>query len=123
MLYALFILNLTKIILFFFFYCSYIYGGIILLNEHDISEISKVFLAADQLHLQELVNYLQSYLIENESKWVEHDFELIRQTSFQSNSFLKLQQYCTELMVRHPENIFRSFDFISLSEESFISLI
>ncbi|RIA91689.1 hypothetical protein C1645_821716 [Glomus cerebriforme] len=47
---------------------KYIYGGIISLNEQKTSEILKVLAAADQLHLQELVDYLQKFLIENKSE-------------------------------------------------------
>src|SRR5438270_13456739 len=79
--------------------------------------------AADHLRLQELVDCLQQYLIENNSKWVEQYFELIHQTSLQSDSLLELQQCCTNLMAKFPEKIFKSLDFISLSEKSLISLI
>src|SRR5437868_10250781 len=79
--------------------------------------------AADHLHLQELVDCLQEYLIENESKWVENYFELTYRTSYQSNSLSDLQEFCTNLMAKFPEKIFKSLDFISLSEKSLISLI
>ncbi|GBC03052.1 hypothetical protein RclHR1_04970006 [Rhizophagus clarus] len=102
---------------------KYIYGGIISLNEQEPSEILKILVAADQLNLQELIDYLQKYLIENKSEWVEQHFELIYQTGFQSNSLLELQQYCTNLMAKSPEKIFKSLDFTSLSEKSLISLI
>ncbi|EXX58384.1 hypothetical protein RirG_198520 [Rhizophagus irregularis DAOM 197198w] len=49
--------------------------------------------AANELFLQELVDHLQDYLI------------------------------CTDLMAKSPENIFKSFDFISLPEKSLVSLI
>jgi hypothetical protein len=55
----------------------YIYGGILSLNEHDTSEILKLLLAANELLLQELVDYLQKYLIENKAEWMERYFELI----------------------------------------------
>ena len=42
----------------------YIYGGILSLNEQDTSDILKVLTAADELSLQEIVDYLQKYLIE-----------------------------------------------------------
>ena len=67
--------------------------------------------AADQLCLQELVDYLQKYLIENESEWMEQHFEFIHRTSFQSNSLLELQQFCTHFMAKSPEKIFKSLDF------------
>jgi len=54
---------------------------------------------------------------------MEHHFELINKTSFQSNSLLELQQFCIDFMAKSPEKIFKSFDFTSLSEKSLISLI
>ncbi|GBC03054.1 hypothetical protein RclHR1_04970008 [Rhizophagus clarus] len=102
---------------------KYIYGGIISLNEQEPSETLKILVAADQLLLQELTDYLQRYLIENKSEWMEQYFELIYQTSFQSNSLLELQEYCTNLMAKSPEKILKSLDFTSLSEKSLVSLI
>jgi hypothetical protein len=79
--------------------------------------------AADELLLQELVYYLQKYLIENKTEWLEQHFELIHRTSFQSNNLLELQQFCTDLMSKSPEKVFKSFDFTSLPEKSLVQLI
>ncbi len=79
--------------------------------------------AANELLLQELVEYLQKYLIENKSEWMEYHFELINKTSFQSNSLLELQQFYIDFMAKSSEKIFKSFDFTSLSEKSLIFLI
>ncbi|UZO05054.1 uncharacterized protein OCT59_025415 [Rhizophagus irregularis] len=102
---------------------KYIYGGILSLNEQDNLEIIKVMLAANELLLQELVDYLQKYLIENKTEWMEQHFELIHRTSFQSNSLSELQQYCAEFMANSPEKIFKSLDFTSLPEKSLVQLI
>ena len=93
------------------------------MNGQDASDILKVLVAADELILQELVDYLQTYLIENESEWIEQHFELINQTSFHSNNLLKLQQFCTDFMSKSPEKIFKSLNFTSLSEKFLVSLI
>ena len=79
--------------------------------------------AADKLYLQELVDYLQEYLIENKSEWIEQHFELTYRTNFQSNSLLKLQKFCTDLMTKTPEKVFKSLDFTLLPEKSFVSLL
>ncbi|CAB4412223.1 unnamed protein product [Rhizophagus irregularis] len=100
----------------------YIYGGILSLNGQETSEIFKILLAADELLLQELINYLQKYLIENKSEWMEH-FELIYRTSFQFNSLIELQQFCTDLMVKSPAKIFKSLDFTSISEKALVQFI
>jgi BTB And C-terminal Kelch len=79
--------------------------------------------AADELLLQELVEFLQEYLIKNKSEWMEQYFELTHRTSFQSNSLSELQNFCTDFMAKSPEKIFKSLDFTSLPENSLISLI
>ena len=101
----------------------YIYGGILSLNEQDTSDFFKVLAAADVLCLQELVDYLQKYLIENKSEWIEQNFGFIQQISSQSNNLLKLQEFCTNLIVQSPEKLFNSSDFTSLSENSLVSII
>ncbi|EXX57569.1 hypothetical protein RirG_206010 [Rhizophagus irregularis DAOM 197198w] len=101
----------------------YIYGGILSFNEQVTSDILKVLVAADELCLQELVYYLQSYLIENKSEWIVQNFELAHRISFQSNNLLGIQKFCTNLMAKSPEKIFGSFDFTSLPEQSLIKLL
>ncbi len=54
--------NITWIFLIFY---RYIYGGVLSLNGQDASDILKVLVAADRLILQELVDYLQTYLYYN----------------------------------------------------------
>ncbi|POG60560.1 hypothetical protein GLOIN_2v1712047 [Rhizophagus irregularis DAOM 181602=DAOM 197198] len=102
---------------------TYVYGGIISLNEREISEIIYILSAADQLHLQELIEYLQKYLINNKVKWMEQHFGLAYRTSFQSNSLLELQQFCIDCITKLPQQIFKSFDVTIFSEKSLISLI
>src|SRR3954451_20526823 len=80
-------------------------------------------MAADELLLQEVVDYLQKYLIENKFEWMEQHFEFVHQTSFQSNNLLELQQFCVNLMAKFPEKIFKSVDFTSLPEKSLVHLI
>jgi hypothetical protein len=80
-------------------------------------------IAASELSLQELVTHLQSFLIENKKNWLEQNFTLVYKTSFENDSFLKLQNFCSELMSNEPEKIFNSIDFILLSEKSLISII
>ncbi|GBB92838.1 hypothetical protein RclHR1_20630004 [Rhizophagus clarus] len=43
--------------------------------------------------------------------------------SFENDSFLDLQKFCTELISKQPEKIFNSTDFTSISEKVLISLI
>jgi len=101
----------------------YIYGGILSLEEYDTSDIINILVAANELNLQELVIHLQSFLIENKSNWLDENFNLIYQISFEHDSFFDLQNFCTNLMFKEPEKIFNSVNFVSIPEKSLVSLI
>ena len=101
----------------------YIYGDRLFLKEYDASDIIKILVAANELSLQELIVYIQSFLIKKKANWMEQNFNLIYQTSSINDSFLELQKFCTKLMSKEPGKIFESLDFISISEKSLISLI
>jgi hypothetical protein len=78
---------------------------------------------ADKLNLQELVVYLQNYLIEDKSEWLEQHFGFIQEIISKSNNLLKLQEFCTNLMVQSPEKVIKSLNFTSFPEKSLISII
>ncbi|RIA87323.1 hypothetical protein C1645_878100 [Glomus cerebriforme] len=101
----------------------YIYGGRLSLDEHDTSDIIKILVTANELSLQELIPYFESFLIENKKNWVEQNFNLIYQTCFQNDSFLELQKYCTYLISKEPNKIFNSPNFSLIPEKLLISLI
>ncbi|CAB4403740.1 unnamed protein product [Rhizophagus irregularis] len=101
----------------------YIYGGSILLKGYDISDIIKILIASSELGLQELITHLQLFLIENRKNWMKQNFSLIYKTSFENDSFLKLQDFCKEFIFNEPEKFFNSNDFTSLPERCVISLI
>ncbi|CAI2179371.1 16277_t:CDS:2 [Funneliformis geosporum] len=52
----------------------YIYAGKLDLNEKDGSDILDLIVASDELLLDELVTFLQEYLIKNESEWLQQNF-------------------------------------------------
>ena len=93
------------------------------MEEYDASDTIKILVAASELNLQELITYIQSFLIQNKANWMEQNFSLTYQTSFENDSLFELQKFCTKLMSKEPEKIFKSLDFTSISENSLISLI
>ncbi|UZO02779.1 uncharacterized protein OCT59_021258 [Rhizophagus irregularis] len=101
----------------------YIYGGKILLEECDTSDIIKILISANELSLQELVPHLQSFLIRNKTNWLEQNLSSIYQLSFENDSFLDLRMFCTNLISEQPEKIFNSPDFTSIPEKCLISII
>ncbi|UZO02468.1 uncharacterized protein OCT59_020948 [Rhizophagus irregularis] len=101
----------------------YIYGGRLSLKECVTLDIIKVLIAAGELNLQELVNHLQLYIIKNHKKWIEQNFNLVYQTSFENGSFLELQKYCTDLISKIPDKILKSISFSSISEKLLVLII
>ena len=94
------------------------------MEEYDTLEVIKILEAASELSLQELINRLQSFLIENRTNWVEQNFSLMYQTSFKhGDSLSELQKFCIDLVSDEPEMIFNSYDFISIPEKSLVSII
>ncbi|PKY28594.1 BTB-domain-containing protein, partial [Rhizophagus irregularis] len=75
----------------------YIYGGKLSFEECDISDIIKILITANELGLQELTPFLETFLIESKKDSIEQNFDLIYQISFENNFFPELQKYCNKL--------------------------
>ncbi|RIA87335.1 hypothetical protein C1645_777529 [Glomus cerebriforme] len=54
---------------------------------------------------------------------MEQNFDLIYQTSFENDNFLKLQKFCTDLISKEPNKIFNSPNFPTIPEKLLVSLI
>ncbi|UZO24786.1 uncharacterized protein OCT59_017080 [Rhizophagus irregularis] len=114
--------NLLEILNFSNNFKIYLWGKLSL-EEYDPLVIIKILVAASELSLQELVDYIQSFLTKNKADWMEENFNLIYQTSFEKDSFLELQNYCTNLISNNPNKIFKSLDFSTIPENLLVSLI
>ncbi|KAG9283999.1 hypothetical protein G9A89_005328 [Geosiphon pyriformis] len=100
----------------------YIYNGEIFLKEHGILTILELLVAADELFLKNLIDYLEDYLIENHAKELKENFASLHEISFTHDSFNKLQAFCAQIAATNPTLIFKSQDFTSLNK-SFLSSI
>ncbi|GES76313.1 carbohydrate-binding module family 13 protein [Rhizophagus clarus] len=101
----------------------YIYGGELLLEEYDVSDIIKILIAANELGLEELTLYIESFLVKNRKNWIEQNYNFIYRISFESNSFFDLQRCCIDLVSKEPIKILNSLNFSTISEKFLISLI
>ncbi|GES84720.1 BTB/POZ protein [Rhizophagus clarus] len=105
----------------------YIYGGRISLKEYDTLDIINILVATNELSLQELITHLQSYLIKNEKHWMEQNFNLIYQISFENDSFSKLQNFWNQkksknidlkiITNQHAELILKWIDKLEITDE------
>ncbi|RIA91668.1 BTB/POZ protein [Glomus cerebriforme] len=63
----------------------YIYEGRLSLEDYDSSDIIKILITANKLSLRELIPYLELYLIENKTNWMEKNFENLLISLIQNN--------------------------------------
>src|SRR5260363_207719 len=62
-------------------------------------------------------------LIEDNASWLRLNFSHIYQISFQNENFKALQQFCNDIIIKHPNLVFDSDDFTTLQENALISLL
>src|SRR5437667_80296 len=76
-----------------------------------------------EFYLEELVNYLQEYLIDERTCWVQQNFVFILNTIFNLSKYKKLQDYCILSICEDPFLVFSLSDFPSLNKDILFYLI
>ncbi|RHZ89585.1 hypothetical protein Glove_13g122 [Diversispora epigaea] len=102
---------------------KYIYGGIVNLENVETRFIFDLMLAANEFELKELTNKLEILLIDTKASWLKTYFSLIYRTIFNENNFKNLENYCNDIIAKHPNIIFDSSDFTSLPVSALVSLL
>ncbi|RHZ77141.1 hypothetical protein Glove_185g30 [Diversispora epigaea] len=102
---------------------KYIYGGKISLEKLENSVIFDLLIASNELELDELVEHLQTYLINNCASWLRLKFAQIHRTSYQVKNLEIIQDFCNNIIAKHPDTIFESENFYSLPEDALISIL
>ncbi|RHZ43770.1 hypothetical protein Glove_856g47 [Diversispora epigaea] len=100
----------------------YIYGGTISLEKLENSIIFDLLIASLELNLDELVEHLQTHLVTNNASWLKLNFAQVLQKSYLKN-FEIIQNFCNNIISKHPNIIFESENFNSLPEDVLISII
>ncbi|RIB08279.1 hypothetical protein C2G38_2252122 [Gigaspora rosea] len=102
---------------------KYIYGGTVSLENLETSTIFDLMVSANELSLDELVQYLESQLIENDPHWLRQNFVRAYDTSTRKGNLKKLNQFCVDIIVNNPDLIFVADDFTSLQETVLTSIL
>ncbi|RHZ70150.1 hypothetical protein Glove_275g67 [Diversispora epigaea] len=103
---------------------SSIYGGTISLEKLENSIIFDLLTSSHELDLDELVEYLQTHLVNtNNASWLKLNFAQVYQTCYQAKNLVIIQKFCNNIIAKHPNTIFKSEKFISLPEDALISII
>ncbi|RHZ71578.1 hypothetical protein Glove_256g112 [Diversispora epigaea] len=100
---------------------SHIYIGKVLLDKLDNSFIFDLLIASNELELDELIDYLQTYLINNCVRFsVKSKFAQIYRTSYQVKN---LEDFCNNIIAKYSNTIFESGNFDYLPEGALISIL
>ncbi|EXX56989.1 BTB/POZ domain-containing protein [Rhizophagus irregularis DAOM 181602=DAOM 197198] len=93
----------------------FIYCGKINLDQLDESDVLNLLMAADEINIQRLIDYIQGYLIENRGYYLQQNFIEILEKIYQNNAFIDLQNICIRKICVNPERLLNSNDFTSLN--------
>ncbi|CAG8648666.1 16093_t:CDS:2, partial [Gigaspora rosea] len=67
--------------------------------------IFDLLVAANELKVTELAGHLQSHLIDSNASWLRLNFSRFYQISFLDESFGSSQQFCNNIIAKHPTSI------------------
>ncbi|GBB91099.1 hypothetical protein RclHR1_18210002 [Rhizophagus clarus] len=102
---------------------KYIYTGELNLTKQSCGDILELLVASDELLLEELFEYVQDYLIEEKSSWINQNFDLILNAVFRLHSCKKLQDYCLQSICKEPLPFIDSKSCLLLDKNVVFSLI
>ncbi|GBB83324.1 hypothetical protein RclHR1_10050007 [Rhizophagus clarus] len=89
----------------------YIYTGVLDLKEKSVSDILNLLVASDELLIEELVTFVQKYLIENQNEWLLNNFIKGFHKLFKLENYKLINDYCLESICEVPEPFFNSPEF------------
>ncbi|CAB4403721.1 unnamed protein product [Rhizophagus irregularis] len=103
---------------------KYIYTGIINLDT-SITGIGELLIAADEINLVELINYIQNHIVKLKKEWSEKDIiKLFNILSCRQEVFNTLYVYFRDIISNNPGRFFNESNlFIELENDAFLSLI
>src|SRR5262245_36107296 len=105
------------------FHLRYIYTSAISMDEVIRNDVPAILLAADELELTVLLEYMQKELIDNFQDWLKrHVVKIIHATS-RLASCKQLYDYCLERVTETPELVFESSEFALLEHAVLKSLL
>ncbi|RHZ84092.1 hypothetical protein Glove_85g86 [Diversispora epigaea] len=102
---------------------KYIYTGILDLTNVSGFDILELLVASDELILEKLFEYVQNYLIEEETAWLNQNLVKVLLIVSKLASCQQLQDYCFKSICADPDPFFTSEEFLILDKEIFLELI
>ncbi|CAG8619841.1 712_t:CDS:2, partial [Paraglomus occultum] len=101
---------------------TYIYTGVVAIEDQGAAAVFDVLLAADELILPEVQDHAEEHLIANESLWLRTNFSYVHKAAFRHQGFRKLQEYYLNMICKKPSMLFESEDFCSTDSDILVML-
>src|SRR5437868_9231759 len=95
-------------------YIRFIYCGNIELKNLQGPDVLKLLIAVDELNIQQLIPYVQEFLIEHKSEFLQQNPAGILETVYQHETFTDLWNFYLETICEEPKVLFNSDSFINL---------
>ncbi|RIA91871.1 hypothetical protein C1645_875137 [Glomus cerebriforme] len=96
---------------------KYLYTGIINFDKQNGAQVLKLLIASDELNLQKLKDYIQTYLIDNQAEYLRNDPVDILQIVFRYEGYENLRKFCLDVICENPKILFESSKFASLDQD------
>src|SRR6185312_8106002 len=78
---------------------------------------------AGKFELLDLLTAIETWLIDKQQEWMQQNIFTIHKYAASTPSLNRLLDYCNQIMVSHPESVFKSNDFAALPKETLITLL
>src|ERR1700761_7851923 len=92
----------------------FIYCGNIELKNLQGPDVLKLLIAVDELNIQQLISYIQEFLIEHKAEFLQQNPTGVLETVYQHETFTDLWNFCLEKICKEPKILFNSDKFINL---------
>ncbi|RIA90974.1 BTB/POZ protein [Glomus cerebriforme] len=102
---------------------KYIYGGILDIEYKEPEVILDLLIAADELHFNEIIDYLQDIFLKQTQNSIQKYFTHFYDVTSQYSNFTKLRNYIKNIVTDLPHIIFRADDFTGLDKETLLYLV
>ena len=101
----------------------YIYTGLIPYDSDKNIDWISLLDGASKFILLDLLIAIENYLIDKQQEWIQQNIITVHKYAASMASLNKLLDYCNQLMVSHPDIMFKSNDIATLPKESLITLL
>jgi hypothetical protein len=99
---------------------KYLYTGLVNFNKQNGAQMLKLLMAFDELNLQKLNDYIQTYLTDNQAEYLKNDPVDILQIAFRYDGYGDLRKFCLDTICKDPKILFESPKFTSLDKDLII---